>query len=324
MDDLAGRIATLEHRVRTLEQQDNSTLCRLRWWRRLACTLAVLTMFSLPLSLSAGPEHRKGSDRNGDSSFHHKRKDDNDKAIAGLAQRIRTLERKLKHVTSELNEAGRPELVITGANLRIINGLGRTDCGTEDTPLEDCPNGLGNLIVGYDEERGSGDASIRTGSHNVVIGTQHNFSSFGGLVVGLLNTIAGRFSSVTGGSFNTAAGDFSSISGGQGTVEGGVALGRFSSISGGLSNRALGISRQYVAGSITRLAARQQRCQEEPATWPAGAPHRSPLVEATQPVASDHRSPREQPTPPAGTGPPSREDRTTAPAVRSLQSAAVN
>jgi hypothetical protein len=36
--------------------------------------------------------------------------------------------------------------------LHIRNGLGRTDCGEEvDEPIPDCPNGLGNLIVGYNE-----------------------------------------------------------------------------------------------------------------------------------------------------------------------------
>jgi hypothetical protein len=49
MEDLVGRLETLEHHVRTLEQQSSSALRRLRWWRRLACTLALVTVFSLPL-----------------------------------------------------------------------------------------------------------------------------------------------------------------------------------------------------------------------------------------------------------------------------------
>ena len=40
---------------------------------------------------------------------------------------------------------------------------------------------------------------IRTGSHNVVVGQSHNFSRFGGLVVGRFNTISGEFASVSGG-----------------------------------------------------------------------------------------------------------------------------
>ena len=41
--------------------------------------------------------------------------------------------------------------------------------------------------------------NIRTGSHNVVVGQRHNFSRFGGLVVGDHNTISGDFASVSGG-----------------------------------------------------------------------------------------------------------------------------
>jgi len=44
-----------------------------------------------------------------------------------------------------------------GANLLIVNGLGRTDCTTAgDEEIPDCPNGVGNLIVGYNEMRGGG------------------------------------------------------------------------------------------------------------------------------------------------------------------------
>jgi hypothetical protein len=104
-------------------------------------------------------------------------------------------------------------VVITGANLRIVNGRGSTDCGPEDTPIPDCPNGLGNLIVGYNEPRGDG-ADDRTGSHNVVLGKLNNFSRFGGVVVGLGNEISGDFASVYGGIVNRASGELSSVSGG--------------------------------------------------------------------------------------------------------------
>jgi hypothetical protein len=164
----------------------------------------------------------------------------------GLPQRIRALERTLQHVTSMIGDNGLPELVITGANLRIVNGLGRTAC-LEGETFPGCPNGLGNLIVGYNEppEPGSGDA-VRTGSHNIVVGQELNYSGFGGLVVGFSNTISGGFasvsggfenianggSSVSGGSFNTAAGG--SVSGGRGNT----ASGFNSSVSGGTGNTA--------------------------------------------------------------------------------------
>jgi hypothetical protein len=76
----------------------------------------------------------------------------------------------------------------------------------------DTTNGLGNLIVGYNEPR-EGEENIRTGSHHVVVGKQHQFSSVGGLVVGLQNEIRGAFASVSGGVHNTAAGEHASIGG---------------------------------------------------------------------------------------------------------------
>ena len=128
-----------------------------------------------------------------------------------LPDRFTALESKLAPLTFD---AATNEVVITGANLRIINGLGQTDCGSQDHPLPDCPNGLGNLFVGYNEPREGGE-NIRNGSHNVVVGKQHQFSSVGGLVVGLQNEIRGAFASISGGVRNTAAGAHASISGGK-------------------------------------------------------------------------------------------------------------
>jgi hypothetical protein len=217
MDHLLDRIQTLERHVQSLQQQTTSVARRLRWWRRLACSVAVLTVFGLPLSLGAGPEDGKGLPQR----------------ITALERKLETLERKLEHVTSVIGPDGFPELVITGANLRIVNGLGSTDCGAQEQPIPSCPNGVGNLIVGYNELRRADD--VRTGSHNVVVGMEHNFSRFGGLVVGRFNTISGDFSSVSGGNINTAGGFLSSVSGGQRNT----ASGNSASVSGGFGNNAL-------------------------------------------------------------------------------------
>ena len=86
-------------------------------------------------------------------------------------------------------------------------------------------NGTGNLIVGYNESREAdhkfdchdGWSRIcdrRGGSHNVVVGRQHNYSMYGGLVLGYYNEIEGAYASVTGGTSNYAHGHGSSISGG--------------------------------------------------------------------------------------------------------------
>jgi len=101
-----------------------------------------------------------------------------DKEPKGLAQRVVALEQPLKHFSREDNE-----VFITGANLHIVNGLDSTDC-TDDLgePIPDCPNELGNLIVGYNElRRDIRDLpNIRTGSHNVVGGGAAQFLALRG------------------------------------------------------------------------------------------------------------------------------------------------
>jgi hypothetical protein len=179
MDHLHARLNALEHQVHTLHQQAHAVERRLRWWRRLACGLVGLGLLGGALQAGTRP------------SGH----------LLSLPDRLEALEGKLASVTFN---AATHELLITGANLRLLNGLGSTDT----------TNGLGNLIVGYNEPR-EGEENIRTGSHNVVVGKQHQFSSFGGLVVGLQNEIRGAFAAVSGGVRNTAAGEHAAISGGR-------------------------------------------------------------------------------------------------------------
>jgi hypothetical protein len=92
MDHLLERIQTLEQHVQSLHQQTTSVARRLRWWRRLAWSLAVLTVLGLPLTLDAGPAERKGRDGNEEPSRHHKRKDDDEKASKGKRFAIRPID----------------------------------------------------------------------------------------------------------------------------------------------------------------------------------------------------------------------------------------
>jgi trimeric autotransporter adhesin len=216
MDHLQTRLEALEHRTHTVERQ-------LRWWRGLACGLAVagLLGWGLPLGLAREEAREK------------------DKDPKGLAQRVAALEKLPRHFSR-----GKNDIFITGANLHIVNGLGRTDCGPEEEPIPDCPNGLGNLIVGYNEPRDGED--IRTGSHNVVVGQGHNFSRFGGLVVGNSHEISGDFAVVSGGDRNTASGNFAVVSGGSGNT----ADGESAWAGGGRSNLASGARSVVLGGSF--------------------------------------------------------------------------
>ena len=169
------------------------------------------------------------------------------------------------------SDPARPTALFAGTNVQVVNGVGST--GTI--------NGLGNVIVGYDEtvyssrravcSMGSAfsvgsiltradcvgqgfvwSVSHKSGSHNLVVGSGHNYSQYGGLVVGTYNTINGPYATVTGGGYNTASGNRSSVSGGQNnaarghdsSVTGGhynVAQVRVSSVNGGSENLARGI-----------------------------------------------------------------------------------
>jgi hypothetical protein len=153
--------------------------------------------------------------------------------IDELENRIAQLEALLLNVTRNEND-----IYIDGANLHIRNGTGSTD-----GPV----NGLGNLIVGYNEERYVDND--RSGSHNIVSGRSQNYSSYGGLIAGRTNSIAGPYASVSGGAGNTSNGESASVSGGydneasgpKSSVSGGfgnIASGDFASVVGGLDNTA--------------------------------------------------------------------------------------
>lgn len=257
-DNFRERLEALEQQTEQWRQQTHTVERRLRWWRGLASGVLLVGLVSLPLPSGIAKEG-------------HTEKDNR-----GLRQRVKLLEAQVNALEDKLAavtfDPATKELVITGANLRIVNGLGSTNC-TDDQfePIPGCPNGLGNLIVGYNESRTplTGEEDIRTGSHNVVVGTFHNFSRFGGMVVGALNEISGDFasvcggnantasgyaSSVSGGSINTASSHWSSVSGGGGNTAGGVEFyGLNASVSGGFHNTASGDSAS-VSGGLDNTA----------------------------------------------------------------------
>ena len=132
-------------------------------------------------------------------------------AAGNLETRVAALEAQNTALMDLLAGASRvgDTLVLEGMNLQIINGLGSTDGDQGSGPQV---NGLGNLIVGYDENSGSDNKS---GSHNLVVGPRHYYSSYGGLLGGANNVVIGAYSSVSGGEGNTASGFSSHISGGS-------------------------------------------------------------------------------------------------------------
>jgi hypothetical protein len=175
-------------------------------------------------------------------------------AVATLQGQVTTLQGQLadykaffEYITvqsGEINGLAGPHVIFTGANVHIRSGSSTTYDGGSLT-------GLGNLIVGYNQLRPGDGAGQRGGSHNIVVGDHHRFTSYGGLVAGYENEVSRSHASVTGGFHNTASGYRSSICGGyfntasgdESSVSGGhvnTASGPSSSVSGGYSNTASG------------------------------------------------------------------------------------
>ncbi len=168
---------------------------------------------------------------------------------------LSTKENALESLLAGVSRTGQT-LKFSGLNMQLVSGSGSTD-GTI--------NGLGNLIIGYNEDPGP-----QTGSHNLVLGDGQSFTSYGGIVAGQNdalsgpfadvfgdnNSAAGKSASVLGGEFNLASDPFSSISGGCDGVAGtasalaGACSGSngYESISGGVLNRADGLFSSVSAG----------------------------------------------------------------------------
>jgi hypothetical protein len=172
--------------------------------------------------------------------------------IERLTVRIASLEATLACVSRSGTD-----LIIDGCNVHVRNGTGAT-IGRQ--------NGLGNVIIGYNE-RGSAPPQ-RSGSHNLVVGPGHSYASVGGLVAGRDNTLAGPHatvaggmhnratapaSAVSGGMHNRATGEASYVAGGGGEAPelGNVAVGKLSAVKGGVGNVARGPAAAVLGGKAT-------------------------------------------------------------------------
>jgi hypothetical protein len=141
--------------------------------------------------------------------------------ITALQGNVTTLETKtadiiplgkyIKIDTNLINGVKGPHILITGVNVHVRSGSGFTNDNGGLT-------GLGNLIIGYNENTTPTPTLPRTGSHNLVGGSMNSFSSFGGMVFGLQNTISGQYASVLGGNQNKAEGSNSTVYGGSGQM----------------------------------------------------------------------------------------------------------
>lgn len=170
------------------------------------------------------------------------------------------------HLNLDDSDPQRPSAVFSGLNVQVVNGTGNSDQF----------NGVGNLLLGYDEAYPAGpdyaicsDGSYldeetcvangnvwsdihKSGSHNLVVGKYHRYSQANGIIAGRFNAVNTSSSSVIGGSGNVASGWVSVIVGGKENT----ALGEGSAIGGGYDNLA-DASYSSVVGGINNIAGGQ-------------------------------------------------------------------
>jgi hypothetical protein len=168
------------------------------------------------------------------------------------AGELETLNSLLPHVTYlEAGVAGKPTIQLSGVNVQVVNGAGSTASA----------NGEGNLVIGYDENAGKHE---QTGSHDLILGQEQTFTSYGGVLAGQLNSITAPFASVSGGQQNTASGEGAWAGGGQRNLASGLdssisggqlnQAGFISSVSGGALNRASTGGSSWVGGGFKNSA----------------------------------------------------------------------
>lgn len=112
---------------------------------------------------------------------------------------------------STINNLVGPHVIFEGANVHIRSGQGFT---WHWDKVAHPPNGLGNLIIGYNEN----SSRDRSGSHNLVVGEGHSYPGFASLLTGMSN-YAADYSALIGGDTNSASSWSAVVGGYHNTVD---------------------------------------------------------------------------------------------------------
>ena len=200
-------------------------------YSKLQCALMMVASVIIAVSVSTIPTRAADESKDLQSQ------------IDKLKKQVNKLQAKLAYMRVEdapINGLAGPHVIFEGCNVHVRSGSGDSSDGTFDLDAREAipdttPLGLGNLLVGYNEEAPAKSGG-RGGSHNLIIGARHSYPNVGGLVLGQASTISGAFATVTGGIENTSNGAYSSVSGGIENTASGI----YSSVSGGFDNSASG------------------------------------------------------------------------------------
>ncbi len=178
-------------------------------------------------------------------------------AIASLTSNVTTLNTKTKYLTTGVDRNGYPASYFTACNVYIQDGLGSTS-GMPTDPIDlglyhngplPRTNGLGNLIIGYNEPQafhapGGTVTGQYTGSHNLIVGAGNQYSSFGAIVGGQVNYSDAPYGSILNGYQDECSGSVSTITAGVYNLATGV----LSSVGGGYNNSASGVNSTVSGG----------------------------------------------------------------------------
>jgi hypothetical protein len=156
--------------------------------------------------------------------------------LPGTAE-LQTLDKILPFISfNEAGVGGKPTVRFSGVNVQIVSGSGST---------KGAVNGAGNLVIGYDEKTAE---NTQTGSHDLVLGEDQSFTSYGSIVAGKSSTASAPYASVTGGTGNTASEVGTSVTGGRFNTASGLEA----SVTGGQENRAKGTLDAITGGEENR------------------------------------------------------------------------
>jgi hypothetical protein len=151
---------------------------------------------------------------------------------------LATLNKLAPHLSYvEKGVAGKATIQFSGLNMQIVDGSGHTSS----------LNGSGNLVLGYDEHSGINreETVLQTGSHNLILGEEQEFTSTGGIVSGNSDSITAENASVIGGFRDMASGQESVVTAGTHNS----AANEAAFVGGGYQARALGIRSSTVGGA---------------------------------------------------------------------------
>jgi len=162
-------------------------ILRLLWSLLLGLTLTASVTFAADLKTFENGQVAKAEDVNANFQELARRIAELTTMVAEQQQTIQMLTKHIRVEETTLNGLRGPHVIFSGANVHIRSGSPKNATDDRDLAQNNKPSGLGNLIVGYNEDyvlapRERVDDGRRVGSHNLIVGPEHRYKGVGGLL----------------------------------------------------------------------------------------------------------------------------------------------